>query len=41
MPGYFPIMAQAGAHVVPTRSLFEMLLAGGPLMIPIVIGIAS
>ncbi len=37
MASYFPIMAQAGANVVPTRSLFEMLLAGGPLMIPIVL----
>lgn len=31
-----PILAEAAAPI-PTRSLFEMLLAGGPLMIPILL----
>jgi biopolymer transport protein ExbB len=29
--------AGAGTPVIPTRSLFEMLLAGGPIMIPIML----
>lgn len=36
MQGVFSILAAAGP-VVPTRSLFEMLLAGGPIMIPIML----
>jgi biopolymer transport protein ExbB len=31
---HIPILAAAG-ELVPTRSMFDMLLAGGPLMIPI------
>jgi biopolymer transport protein ExbB len=36
VPGILPL-ADAAAMPVPTSSLFEMLLAGGPLMIPIVL----
>jgi biopolymer transport protein ExbB len=38
MAQFAPLLAQA-AHdeVIPTRSLFDSLLAGGPLMIPIVL----
>jgi biopolymer transport protein ExbB len=38
MPSEFSILAAAPANpAIPTRSLFEMLLAGGPLMFPIVL----
>jgi len=34
----FPLLAQAAPDpVIPTRSLFDSLVAGGPLMIPIVL----
>ena len=36
MANVFAIVA-AAAPPVPTRSLFDMLLAGGPLMIPILL----
>jgi biopolymer transport protein ExbB len=36
MPGFL-IIADAAALPVPTSSLFEMLVAGGPLMIPILL----
>jgi len=36
MQGVFSILAAAGP-AVPTRSLFEMLIAGGPVMIPIML----
>jgi biopolymer transport protein ExbB len=32
----FSILGQAGGEAIPTRSLLEMILAGGPLMLPIV-----
>jgi biopolymer transport protein ExbB len=38
MSGLTPIIAQAAAETtIPTQSLFDTLLAGGPLMIPILL----
>jgi biopolymer transport protein ExbB len=38
MMHYTPLLAQAAPDaVIPTRSLFDSLVAGGPLMIPIVL----
>jgi biopolymer transport protein ExbB len=33
----FSILADAAASTIPTRSMFDLLVAGGPLMIPIVL----
>jgi biopolymer transport protein ExbB len=38
MLSFLPLLAEAEAAApIPTRSLFEMLIAGGPLMIPILL----
>ena len=37
MSGFAPILAQAAETTIPTQSLFDTLVAGGPLMIPILL----
>ncbi len=34
---FAPLLAEAAAAPIPTRSMFDMLVAGGPLVIPIVL----
>jgi biopolymer transport protein ExbB len=37
MLSFTPLLAEAAAPTIPTRSMFDMLVAGGPLVIPILL----